>query len=394
MILKRIIQAIFLPTLFFVSADAAYAQYRAPINYAAVQEALDRASKPTIAQRILGYLSTPMVERNNLQLQAHAGVAYTRETNIGVALSTSALYRTHDNYPQSSASLSAMASITGFYRVEAQGEHFIGMGANRLLYDVGVASMPTHFWGLGYEAARNNARTQYTRFATNLTLTFMQRIVGSFDAGVGIDLRYGQGSKFDAQGEEYLVQGGQTIRSAFSTGLHMVAELDLRDNPHTTTRGVYLWLKGEMRPKGLGGIPSTLWHITAQADFFQPLWQGATAAIDLYADMWSSATPWFYWSALGGQSRMRGYYYGRYTASKMATAQLELRQNIYGPFGAVAWVGAGSIFSSFKTFDWNRILPSYGVGLRMSVNKRTALRLDYGWGQHTSGLIINVNEAF
>ena len=91
---------------------------------------------------------------------------------------------------------------------------------------------------------------------------------------------------------------------------------------------------------------------------------------------------------------MRGYYYGRYTDNQMATAQLELRQKIYGPFGAVAWVGAGSVFSSIKAFDWSEVMPSYGVGLRMSIGQRTALRIDYGWGRHTSGLIINVNEAF
>lgn len=388
------IRTIFIPILFLVSASFSYAQYRAPINYAAVQDALDRASKPTLPQRILQHLTTPLVERDNLQLQARAGLAYTRETNIGLSLATSALYRTRDNHPQSSASLAAMASITGFYRVQATGEHLMGLGASRLLYDVGVASMPTRFWGLGYEAARDNARTEYTRFSTNLTLTFMQRIVGPFDLGAGVDVRYGRGSDFDALGEEYLLQGGQHVRSALTTGLHAVAEVDSRDNPHTTTRGVYLWLKGEIRPKGLGNFAQTLWHFTAQADFFQPLWRGATAAIDLYGDFWSSATPWFYWSALGGQSRMRGYYYGRYTDNQMATAQLELRQKIYGPFGTVAWVGAGSVFSSVKAFDWSEVMPSYGVGLRMSIGQRTALRIDYGWGRHTSGLIINVNEAF
>ena len=390
----RSIILLFFLILLTVSASYSYAQYPDPINYSAVQQALDKASKPTLPQRIIQYLSTPIIERPNLQLQARAGLSYTRETNLGLALSTSALYRKGKDYPQSSASLAAMASITGFYRVQLDGEHLMGMGASRLLYNAGVSSMPTRFWGLGYDAARENIRTEYTCFSTNLSLTFMQRIAGPFDLGAGADVRYGRGAKFDALGEEYLLQGGQHYRSALTTGMHLVAEVDTRDNRHSTTRGIYLWLKGEIRPKALGNLPHTLWHITAQADLFQPLWRGATAAIDLYADMWSKETPWFYWSALGGESRMRGYYYGRYTDKDMATAQLELRQRIYGPFGAVVWAGAGTIFSDVNKFAWSKILPSYGVGLRMSAGESTALRIDYGWGRGTSGLIININEAF
>jgi hypothetical protein len=60
----------------------------------------------------------------------------------------------------------------------------------------------------------------------------------------------------------------------------------------------------------------------------------------------------------------------------------------------VVWAGAGTIFSDVNKFAWSKILPSYGVGLRMSAGERTALRIDYGWGRGTSGLIININEAF
>jgi outer membrane protein assembly factor BamA len=182
--------------------------------------------------------------------------------------------------------------------------------------------------------------------------------------------------------------------STFTTGLSLTARYDRRDNSYNPTRGIYLSLTGEVRPKALGSYNQTLWHVTAQANLYQSLWQGAVAALDLYGDAWSSATPWFYWPMMGGQSRMRGYYYGRYTNSKMATAQLELRQKVWGPIGVVAWGGAGTVFSSLKTFDWGEILPTYGVGLRLKAGDRTALRIDYGLGRRCSGIIINVNEAF
>ena len=365
-----------------------------PINYTAVQMALNRASQPTLLQRIVHALQSPVVTRDNLQINAHAGIAYTQETNMALTLSASAAYRTQEQRPQSRADISAMASIRGFYRAVISGEHLFGLGNGRLIYDVGVASLPINFWGLGYTAATNNTRSRYTHFVVNGIATYLHHIVGGLHAGAGIDLRYGQGSDFEPLAEEYLLQGGQTLQGVFTTGLSLTVRYDRRNTPQNPTKGIYFALTGEVRPKALGDFHQTLWHVTAQANLYQPLWRGATAALDLYGDAWSSATPWFYWPMMGGQSRMRGYYYGRYTNSKMATAQLELRQTVYGPIGMVAWGGAGTVFSSLKTFDWSEILPSYGVGVRLKAGERTALRVDYGFGRRCNGIIINVNEAF
>ena len=364
-----------------------------PIDYAAVVRALDRASQPTIFQRAVKALSSPIISRDNLQINAHAGIAYTRETNLALSLASTAIYNTKGATTPSSLHAAAMASISGFYRVQADGEHYLN-DHSRIRYNASVASLPTRFWGLGYEAAINNARSEYTLFSTNALAQYLYHIGRGFHIGAGIDLRYGKGHRFEPLAEIYMQEGAQSILSAFTTGLSLTALYDSRNDSHTTTRGLYLSVTPEVRAKALGNYPSTLWHITAQADYYQPLWEGATAAIDLYADLWSSATPWFYWPALGGQSRMRGYYYGRYTDRKMLTAQIELRQRIYGPFGAAVWGGAGNVFSSFRSFEWGHTLPNAGVGLRLSLNNRTALRIDYGFGRRTGGLIINVNEAF
>ncbi len=377
--------------LLIVSAHISFAQH---IDYRAVQQALDRASQPTLFQRVANRLSMPLIADKRLQLSSHFGLAYTRETNLALTLSASAAYRAKEEYPLSHANAAVMASINGFFRVQVTGEHLFRLGEGRLLYDVGVASLPTRFWGLGYNAAANNARTQYTLLTTSGSATYLHHIVGGLHLGAGMDLRYGAGREVEPLAEEYIYDGGQSVRSAYTTGLSLTARYDTRDSQHNATRGVYLAFTGEVRPKGLGNYSQTLWHLTAQANYYQQLWQGAVAALDLYADAWSSAAPWFYWPAMGGQSRMRGYYYGRYTDRKMATAQVELRQKIYGPVGAVVWGGAGSVFSSLKTFDWGEVLPSYGIGVRLTAGDRTALRIDYGFGRGCSGLIINVNEAF
>ncbi len=371
------------------------ATYYDPIDYNAVRYHLERASRETFLQRAFGALSQPLFNQENLQITSRFGIAYTQEINLAFTAAATATYKSgRNNSLQSSASLSGLVSVNGFFRLQLSGVNNLGEGKDRVLYDVGGGSLPVRFWGLGYDAADNNARTEYTQRDITATIRYMHRFAPHLWLGAGLNMRYGKGDSFDSYGENYLVSGGQRVRSAYTTGISLRATYDTRNNTHTTTQGLYLSLIGEVRPKGLGNYDKTLWHIVAQADFFQPLWHGGVMAVDLYGDLWSSATPWFYWPSVGGSSRMRGYYLGRYMDRKMLSAQVELRQKLYGPIGVCMWGGAGSVFDSHKNFDFSKILPNGGVGLRLAANERTALRIDYGFGRNSHGLIINVNEAF
>ena len=369
--------------------------YYDPIDYDAVRYNLALASRKTFLQRVVGSLSQPLFNSEKIQLKSQFGIAYTQETNLAVTAAATAQYRSgRDKALQSNASLAGMVSVNGFFRVQLSGVNYFGAGKDKLIYDIGGGSLPVRFWGLGYDAADNNLRTKYIQRDMTSTLRYMHRFARNIWLGAGVNLRYGKGDSFDTAGEDYLIGGGQHVRSAYTTGISLNGVYDTRDNTHTSTRGFYISLWGEVLPKGLGDYDKTLFHFVVQADYFQTLWQGGVMAVDLYGDLWSSATPWFYWPSVGGASRMRGYYYGRYTDRKMLTAQLELRQTIYGPIGVCAWGGAGSIFDYGKNFDASKILPNAGVGLRLAIAGQTALRIDYGFGRHSQGLIINVNEAF
>jgi outer membrane protein assembly factor BamA len=103
---------------------------------------------------------------------------------------------------------------------------------------------------------------------------------------------------------------------------------------------------------------------------------------------------------MGGSSRMRGFYDGRFNDRNMITFQAELRQNIWRRIGATVWGGAGNVFESFDTFRWNQTLPNYGIGLRWEFKKRVNIRIDYGFGRKDNfgrmihSFMFQINEAF
>lgn len=387
----------------YVEQDSTFVQRKQiydPTDYAQVRANLEWASKKSFWQRAVERLRAPLFKNNpedKFNYTGSVGLGYTTETGVMFSAKAAAIYDREIGGPfdyPSTLSASAGVSVTGFYAINIAGNNFFTDGKNRLSYGVDLSSLPIRFWGLGYEAADVNRRANYKKKYHIAKVRYMRHIVDKFWLGANLDFRYGYGGELDAQAKSYLIEAGQTQRSALSAGVGLVAEYDSRNNRVNTTKGVFLSILAEMRPKMLSDVDSDLWHITAVADFYQPVWQGGVLAVDLYGDLWSSATPWVYWPAVGGDYRMRGYYYGRYIDRKLLSGQVELRQNVYGPLSCCVWGGAASVCPSLKLFDFSELLPNVGLGVRMELGKSGRLRVDYGFGRKSNGLIISINEAF
>ena len=70
-----------------------------------------------------------------------------------------------------------------------------------------------------------------------------------------------------------------------------------------------------------------------QVDAYHQVWKGGVMAYDLYGVFNYGNTPWTMLALMGGSTRMRGYYEGRYRDKQMIEIQAELRQKIYGRSG-------------------------------------------------------------
>ena len=165
--------------------------------------------------------------------------------------------------------------------------------------------MPTFFWGLGYAAADVNSRSKYTRDDVVGKLGYKRRLVGGLWAGAALDARYAKAHSFEELAMQYVAARG-SIGSAYSVGIGITLEFDSRNNRYNPSKGVHLTALGEFRPTGFGNLSASVWHVQGGFNLDQSLWQGAVVALDMYADMYSSSTPWLFWPVAGGESRMRG----------------------------------------------------------------------------------------
>lgn len=91
---------------------------------------------------------------------------------------------------------------------------------------------------------------------------------------------------------------------------------------------------------------------------------------------------------------MRGYYEGQYRDKCAADLTVELRQHLWRRSGIALWVGAGTVFPTFKELRWYKVLPNAGIGYRFRFKQRVNVRVDVGVGRGTWGVEFNINEAF
>lgn len=346
------------------------------------------------------------------------GPSYSESASLGLGLYAAGLYRidrSNRKIAPSNVSLYFNITIIGRYTIGVEGNNIFKDDKQRLTYDIGFRSQPSYFWGLGYQAAMGNRPVEYRCDKQQIRLTYLYRIFKNafLGAQVNFDNLY-DATKWSADSKKYslenhtLMQGylaerqgvGLARTDYLSTAFTLLLEYDSRDFIPNPSRGLYISLSETIRPKGLGNVGCTTWSTKVIVDYYKKLWKGGILALDLYGEFNGNGTPWVFYAKMGGSSRMRGFYDGRFNDRNMITFQAELRQNIWRRIGATVWGGAGNVFESFDKFHWGETMPNYGIGLRWEFKKRVNIRIDYGFGMKDyNGRMIHsfmfqINEAF
>ena len=319
--------------------------------------------------------------------------SYSREGSVGIGGMASALYRldkTDSIMQPSDVSLSGSISLKGFYVLLITGNTNFKGNKNRLSYKLYFTNKNLDFWGISYDDCVLNPVSQYKRQQLKLDIDYVYKVMPDLHIGALVGLNYTNAKEI--ANIEYL-QGQQ--RSYLLGGVGLSLQYDTRDFIQNPKRGLYARIQEVCYPAFMGNYNKTIFSTTAIFNAYTPMWKGFVLAYDLYGQFKSANTPWVLREELGsGGSRMRGYYGGRYIDANFAATQLELRQHIYGRIGCNVWVGTGAVFPSFNKLGWNNLLPNYGLGFRFEFKHNVNLRIDYGFGKNTSGIVCQIAEAF
>jgi len=358
------------------------------------QEHIDtlQSVRDEINQYILRHPQTLRTDKERFKITPLYGLAYTQEVGLMALGGFNGTYRgtPDDSVPFSNLSVSLAVSTKLFLMTDVHGEWFSPYVHTwterlRIRYDASARYMPERFYGIGYYCGEAGHYGEFRNLSVDVRADFLFKL-GRFLIGpaIGVDLM--KLNKFSGTG---LPEDYSEDYSSFMFGA--VAEFDTRDDTSSPERGIFLKSDNTFRPAfdGTSGL-----HCTVTADFFVPLWTGGCLAFDLYGDFSSTDSYWMNWGTFGGDSRMRGYYAGRYRDRNNISAQAELRQWFAEKHGAALWGGAGTVFPDFSSLDFSKLLPTYGIGYRLRL-LGMLIRLDAGFGSHGQwSLYMGFNQAF
>lgn len=257
-------------------------------------------------------------------------------------------------------------------------------------------NFPRLVYGIGRDTPQQNEE-EYDYFQVLIEPIFLKQMFTRY-LFIGAGIRYN--SIFNARFEENGVLetlSPEGYRGSTSMGVELAALYDSRDNILNAHSGWYLELTHGFYGKVLGGTQEfQLTRLDARY-FFQPFKKrNDVIGLHLLGNASHKDVPFSELALFGGDEILRGYIEGRYVDRNLIAAQMEYRANITGRLGMVAFFGGGDVFRNFGDFKISNLRPTYGLGLRFMLDReeRLNIRTDWGFGEGTNNLYLNIGESF
>ena len=218
------------------------------------------------------------------------------------------------------------------------------------------------------------------------------------DMKLGTVVEYVKRAVLDKKSNPFLLS--DTIRGSnggSELGLGAIASWDTRNHRFYPSHGHLFEVSALFVSRALGGdydynrykLDLRWYHqMTSSEDH--------VIGVQAYGNFVRGFPPFYGLSALGGKMIMRGYYTGRFRDFDYAAGQAEYRTRILRRIGFVLFAGAGMVNSPERVLRIKDLKPSYGIGFRyvFDVAEKIDIRADFGFGPGTSGVYIDIQQAF
>lgn len=314
------------------------------------------------------------------------------EQGLGIGIAAVGLYVPtgwQANDPYSTLTLTSYGSTSGSYGIGVNNRTYLQQDKLRLLGEAWISHTPGYYWGVGKNAAENDAqKVQYQGQRLLFSPKVAYEVADNFYLKAGVNWQ--SFSKVEGVNKDILPS---EVSDATSSGVLLGFEYDTRDFEPNPMKGEFIDVEWISNHQALGSDQSYD-NVTVNARRYQRVDQDTILALEVYSQSILGEAPWFDYAQLGDDNRMRGYYQGQYRDKHQISTQVEVRHTFSGRHGMVAWIGGGNIAPSYEALFNERWLPTLGLGYRFAFKARINVRVDLGFGKESSGFYFQINEAF
>lgn len=269
-----------------------------------------------------------------------------------------------------------------------------GAGRHHLKATPQYQRFPDKFFGLG-RGTPESAEESFTPELFSLDLLYERRVLealavgATFHAGANRLLETEPGGLLDVG--NYAGTGSTTLTAP---GLRLA--WDTRDNTWSARRGSYLQAQTAFYRDAWGSD----FHYTEFAlDLrrFLPLAGKGSLAFQVAGKVQDGSPPFYALPRLGGFDGLRGYLSGRYLDRTRLLVRAEWRSaEFWKGLGCAVFTGIGDVAPTPARLTTSGGLYTFGGGLRYLLNReqQVKIRVDYGFGNGSSGFYFGLGEAF
>jgi len=262
-----------------------------------------------------------------------------------------------------------------------------------LISELGYYDYPDRFYGIGSRTTTDQ-RESYTAKRILFDFSPRYRIRPDLYLGFLYNFMHQRLSELEEDGSLILkeIPGSQTGQYS---GIGVLIRWDTRDNIFFPREGHYRQLAFSTFGSAIGS-DYTFHRMTADIRQYLPVMERSTLALQAFSQMIDGTAPFQILPAFGDSQKMRGYYGGRFRDNHFITLQSEYRFFFSQRMGASVFGGIGDVARHLKDFQFSQCKYSYGFGFRMCINpeEKMHLRVDFAYGENTSGYYVEISEAF
>ena len=276
--------------------------------------------------------------------------------------------------------------------VATRGERYLAGQRYKIAAEGAAMRFPNQFWGIGNQTPEA-AKDTYTRLLAEARVLFSVQALPDVFVGVGLGFGFFQLDDVAPDGAVAAYLEQQPGRGRLGAG-SIVLQRDTRDDTLAAHRGAYTELSALFYGPYFGGQRRFATYHWDQRQFLRM--GRSVLSTQVFAALVTGDVPLDEVPALGGSSRLRGYFEGRYRDRFYVMAQTECRIPIFWRLAAVPFFGVGDVFPSPTDLTFDDLKPAAGLGLRLNLKseRELNLRVDMALGRDSSGFYVNLGEAF
>lgn len=336
------------------------------------------------------------------QLLVYPTLAFAPETSWEIGLSALYVYFAKRDTTNRLSEVNAFTFFTLENQYGLWFDHAIYSDQNRWFFlgRARIQSFPIFYHGIGVDTPK-----EYLARVEANQILIKERVLRKLknDIYVGLEFDYQRlgGTDFvlaDPDNVNFELPLGHDGSNNIGVGLGLIQ--DNRHNVLNVRKGLFSEL-AFLHYNPAWGSTYKFTSVLSDTRIYRPIGKNNVLAAQVLGQFNFGDIPFNQLALMGGESIMRGYYYGRYRDRNQLAAQVEYRF-LPIPFkftdrlGFALFAGVGSVFDRVQNLNVSNFVVSGGAGLRVLLfpQKDIWTRIDFAMTEESTGIYIFIGESF